>query len=273
MLVYLKELFATRELLANLTMREVKGKYRRTFFGQLWSLINPLATMLVYTVVFSFIFQARPRVGDPSGIDIYPLWLMCGLLPWMFFNRVVSGGLASITANAGLIKKVYFPRMHLPFAVTGSTGFTWLNEMALLAVALLIFGSFPLPWLPLVLVFMALLALFATGMGMALAILTVYFRDTQHFTSIAFQMWMYLTPIIYPITLVEVTAEQHGSWILVVYRLNPMERFVSVFRNLLYDNRWPDLGDSLICLAWALGTFIVGVLIFQRFEKKLAVLL
>src|SRR5690606_27276382 len=107
-LAYLKELFATRELLANLTMREVKGKYRRTFFGQLWSLINPIATMIVYTIVFSFIFRARPAEGDPSGLNIYPLWLMCGLLPWSFFTRVVSGGLASITSNASLIKKVYF---------------------------------------------------------------------------------------------------------------------------------------------------------------------
>lgn len=273
MLVYVKELFATRELLANLTMREVKGKYRRTFFGQLWSLINPLATMLVYTIVFSFIFRARPAVGDPSGLNIYPLWLMSGLLPWMFFTRVVSGGLASITSNAGLIKKVYFPRMHLPFSVTGSVGFTWLNEMALLAVVLMFFGAFTLPWLPLMLVFMVLLALFATGMGMALAILTVYFRDTQHFTSIALQMWMYLTPIIYPVTLVESASQQHGAWILDVYRLNPMERFVNVFRQLIYDNRWPDLTDTLLCVGWAVGMFAIGFLIFKRFEKKLAVLL
>lgn len=273
MLVYLKELFATRELLANLTMREVKGKYRRTFFGQLWSLINPLATMLVYTVVFSIIFRARPAVGDPSGLNIYALWLMCGLLPWTFFNRVVSGGLASITSNASLIKKVYFPRMHLPFSVTGSTGFTWLNEMGLLAVVLTVFGGFPLPWVPLVLVFMVLLALFATGMGMALAILTVYFRDTQHFTSIALQMWMYLTPIIYPITLVEKASQEHGAWILDVYRLNPMEQFVNVFRQLMYDNRWPDFTDTLWCVGWAVGMFVVGFLIFKRFEKKLAVLL
>jgi len=270
---YLRELYASRELLANLVMREVKGKYRRTFFGQLWSLINPLATMLVYTVVFSIIFRARPPVGDPSTLDIYPLWLMCGLLPWLFFNRVVSGGLASITGNASLIKKVYFPRMNLPFAVTGSTAFTWINEMLLLVVVLSIFGAFVLPWIPLLIVYMALLALFATGLGMALAVLTVYFRDAQHFTAIALQMWMYLTPIIYPISLVEDAAQLHGGYLLDLYRLNPMERFVTVFRNLMYDNRLPDISDTLWCVGWAAGMFMIGFLIFKRFEKRLARLL
>lgn len=270
---YLRELWSSRELLSNLVMREVKGKYRRTFFGQLWSLINPLATTLVYTVVFSFIFRARPAVGDPSGVDIYPLWLMCGLLPWLFFTRVVSGGLASIINNAGLIKKVYFPRMTLPFAVTGATGFTWLNEMGLLAVVLMLFGAFVLPWIPLVVFFMALLALFATGLGMALSILTVHFRDAQHFTAIALQLWMYLTPIIYPITLVERVADVNGSYLLDIYRLNPMERFVTVFRNLMYDNRFPELNDVLWCVGWAVGMFAIGFLVFKRNERKLAILL
>ncbi|GAB3119123.1 ABC transporter permease [Glaciibacter psychrotolerans] len=270
---YQSELFATRELLANLTMREVKGKYRRTVFGQLWSLINPLATMLVYTIVFSFIFQARPSVGDPSGLNIYPLWLMCGLLPWLFFTRVVTGGMSSIVANAGLIKKVYFPRMHLPLAIAGSTGFTWLTEMALLAVVLSIAGSFVLPWVPLVAVFMVLLALFAVGLAMLLAIANVHFRDMQHFTAIGLQMWMYLTPIIYPIALVESAAKTHGEWVLQVYKLNPLERFVTVFRSMMYDNRWPDLNDSLVCLGWGVGMFIVGYLVFSRNEKRLAEML
>ncbi|MFF1634413.1 ABC transporter permease [Leifsonia sp. NPDC058248] len=269
----LRELWASRELLANLVMREVKGKYRRTFFGQLWSLINPLATMLVYTVVFSLILQANPAVGDPSGLDIYPLWLMCGLLPWTFFSRVVNHGLQSITSNASLIKKVYFPRLALPLSVTGSTGFTWLNEMGLLIVILMLFGAWVLPWIPLVLVFMVLLALFATGLAMALSILTVHFRDTQHFTTIALQMWMYFTPIIYPITLVESAADKVGPWVLTVYRLNPMERFVSVFRNLLYDNRWPAIDDTLWCFGWAIVVFAIGFVVFTRNERRLAVLL
>lgn len=270
---YLRELVATRELLANLTMRDVKGQYRRTVLGQLWSVINPIATMLVYTVVFALIFNARPRPGDPSGIDIYPLWLMSGLLAWSFFTRVVNSGLNSIVSNAGLIKKVYFPRMHLPLSVMLSTGITWSVELSVLAIAIWIFGGFPLPWLPLLVVAMVLLAMFAVGLAMMLAVLNVHFRDTQHFVSIVLQMWMYLTPIIYPIQLVQDASVRYGAWLYDVYRLNPMERFVQVFRNLLYDNRLPALDDSLYCLGTAVIVFALGYLVFSRNEKKLAELL
>jgi ABC-2 type transport system permease protein len=270
---YLRRLLSSHELLANLVMRDVKGKYRRTFFGQLWSLFNPLAMMLVYTLVFSIIVRAQPRPGDPSGLDIYPLWLMSGLLPWLFFSRVVQGSIASIISNAGLIKKVYFPRMALPLAAVGSVGFSWVVEMAVLVVALLAFGAFLWPWLPLLVIFMVLLAFFAVGIGMLLAIANVYFRDIQHFTAILLQLAMYLTPIVYPISLVETAAERYGFWILDLYRLNPMERFVMVFRNLVYDNRWPDPVDALLCLVWAAAVFALGSWVFQRQEKKLAELL
>ena len=272
-MAYLKELLASRELLANLTMREVSGKYRRTVLGQLWSLINPIVLMLVYTVVFSFIFRARPAEGDPSGLNLYPLWLMCGLLPWLYFTRVVNGGLTSIVSNANLIKKVYFPRMHLPLSVALSTGVTWAMELGVLALALTIFGGMPLPFLPLLILWMVLLALFASGLAMMLAILNVHFRDTQHFVALILQMWMYLTPIIYPISLVREGAEQYGMWIIDVYRLNPMERFVEVFRNILYDNRLPAWDDALWCVGWAGAIFGLGYMIFQRNEKRLAELL
>lgn len=272
-MTYVRELFATRELLANLTIREVKGQYRRTVLGQLWSLINPLATMLVYTLVFLFLLRFEPLPGDPSGVEGYPLWLMCGLLPWTFFTRVVNGGLASVVSSAGLIKKVYFPRMHLPLAVMASTAVTWSLEMTVLAIVMMFFGAMPLPFVPVIIVFMFLLALFAVGLAMMLAILNVHFRDTQHFVGIILQMWMFLTPIIYPIQFVEQRAEQIGSWVLEIYRLNPMERFVAVFRNLLYDNRLPAWDDTLFCVAAGGIVFALGFLIFSRNEKRLAELL
>ncbi len=272
-MTYVKELFATRELLANLTMREVKGKYRRTFLGQLWSLINPMATMLVYTLVFLFLLRFEPPPGDPSGVEGYPLWLMCGMLPWTFFVRVVTGGLSSIVTNAGLIQKVYFPRMHLPLAVMASTAVTWSLEMAVLALVMMFFGSMPLLLLPVMVVFMVLLCMMSVGLAMMLAILNVHFRDTQHFMGLILQMWMFLTPIIYPITFVETRAQQLGSWVLDVYRLNPMERFVAVFRNFLYDNRLPAWDDTLYCFAVAFIVFLLGYWVFHRNEKRLAELL
>jgi ABC-2 type transport system permease protein len=273
---YLKEVFAARELLANLTLREIRGKYKRTIFGQLWSLANPLALMLIYTFVFGFIFRITPEPGDPSGLDVFALWLLCGLLPWTFFANVVNLGLGSLVANANLIQKVYFNRIVLPLSTVGSSAYTWLFEMAVLLVALGVLGAFVLPWIPLLIVIMLLLTIFAAGVALMLAIANVYFRDTQYFLSIALQIWMYLTPIIYPLSLVETESEKLGGlWgtpitVADIYGLNPMVHFVNVFRQLLYDNRWPDLNEWLICLAWAVSSLVLGVIVFRRNEKRLA---
>ena len=273
---YIREVWAARELLAFLTLREVKGKYKRTVFGQLWSLANPLAAMLIYTLVFAFIIRVTPDPGNPSGLNIFALWLLCGLLPWTFFAQVVNAGLGSIVSNAGLIQKVSFTRIVLPLSLVASTAFNWLFEMGVLLVALVICGSFIWPWIPLLLVIMVLLTIFATGVALLLSVANVYFRDTQYFTTILLQIWMYLTPIIYPGNLVDTLSKRVGPLLGTpvtigdIYRLNPMEHFVAVFRQLLYDNRWPDGGDLLTCAIWSIGIAVVGVLVFHRSERRLA---
>lgn len=275
-LSFFQEIRESRELLVNLTLREVRGQYKRTFLGQLWSLANPLAMMVIYTFVFGFIFRVQPRPGDPSGTNVFALWLLCGLLPWTFFTVVVNTGMASLVVNAGLIQKVYFSRIVLPLSVVGSAAYNWLFEMGVLVIALALFGSFLWPWLPLVLVVMLLLALFAAGIGMALSVANVYFRDTQYFVGIILSFWMYLTPIVYPITLIENESAKIGpllGWgptLLEAYRWNPMERFVEVFRNLLYDNRWPTAGDSLFIVIASVLVFAIGAWIFRRNERGLA---
>jgi lipopolysaccharide transport system permease protein len=273
---YLKEVFASRELLANLMLREIRGKYKRTVFGQLWSLANPLALMLIYTFVFAFILRIKPEAGDPSGLDIFALWLLCGLLPWTFFATVVSQGLGSIVANAPLIQKVYFNRIVLPLSVVGSTGYNWLFEMGVLLIALSAVGAFVLPWIPLLLLIMVLLAIFAAGIALMLSIANVYFRDTEYFLGILLQLWMYMTPIIYPASLVETESEKLGGLfgtpftIADIYHLNPIEHFVTVFRQLIYDNRWPDPQEWFICVCWAAASFAVGIFVFRRNERRLA---
>lgn len=273
---YVRELIGARELFANLTMREIRGKYSRTVFGQLWSLVNPLALMLIYTFVFYFIFRITPEPGDPSGLNIFAVWLLCGLLPWTFFANVVNLGSGSLVSNAGLIQKVYFTRIVLPISRVGAAGYTWLFEMLVLVIVLTIVGGWVLPWIPLVLVAMLLLAMFAAGIALMVAIANVYFRDTEHFLSILLQLWMYLTPIIYPITLVERESAARGGLfgtpitILGIYKLNPMEHFITVFRNLLYDNRFPDPIEWLICACWAVGALALGTLVFRRNERRLA---
>ncbi|TFB82581.1 ABC transporter permease [Cryobacterium algoricola] len=273
---YITEVLASRELLANLTLREIRGQYKRTIFGQLWSLVNPLATMLVYTIVFAFILRVSPPPGNPSGLNIFAVWLLCGLLPWTFFATVVQQGMGSIIANAGLVQKVYFSRIVLPLSTVGSVGYNWLFEMGVLLVVLAVCGSFVWPWIPLVLVVMVLLAIFAAGLALMLSVANVHFRDTQYLVSILMQIWMYLTPIIYPISLVEQQSQAHGGLfgssitLLDIYRLNPLERFVSVFRQLLYDNTWPNIQDLVLCAVWACASIVIGVGVFRRSEKGLA---
>jgi lipopolysaccharide transport system permease protein len=276
---YLKEVFASRELLANLMMREIRGKYKRTVFGQLWSLANPLALMLIYTFVFAFIFRIKPDPGDPSGLNIFALWLLCGLLPWTFASTVITQGLASLVANAALIQKVYFTRIVLPLSLVGSVGYNWLFEMLVLAIALTLVGGSVLPWIPSVLVIMILLAVFAAGLALMLSVANVYFRDTEYFLSILLQLWLYLTPIIYPVSMVQEQSDTIGGLfgtpvtIMHIYHLNPMEHFVNVFRQLMYDNRWPDPQEWLICTCWAAASIVIGTVVFRRNERKLAEIL
>lgn len=274
------EVVRARELLTNLTQREVTGKYRRTALGQLWSLANPIAAIIIYTFVFSFIFQIAAPLGDPSGLQNYALFLVCALLPWLFFQRVLSQGVDSIVDNAGLVQKVYFPRIVLPLSLMGASFFTWLFEIGVLLAALIIVSGFAvLPYVPLVLVFMLLLAVFAGGLAMVLSILNVYFRDLSYLVSLVLQFWFYLTPILYPVTLVQSQSDKIGGLLgspitlYDLYRLNPMEPFVAIFRNLLYDNRLPDLAPVLAASAWAAIFVVAGYLLFWRKEKMLAELL
>lgn len=273
---YLTEVWGSRELLFNLVSRDVRGKFKRTVFGQLWSLLNPLALMLIYTFVFGLIFRSNPPPGDPSGLDVFPLWLLCGLLPWTFFSSVLSSSAGSLVANSGLIQKVSFSRVVLPLSTVGASAYNWAFEMAVLLVALAIAGSFWLPWLPLLVVAMALLALFAAGVGLLFSIFTVYFRDTEYLLGIVLQFWLYLTPIIYPISLVAGESAKLGGLLgtpitlLGIYDINPMVHFVEVFRNLIYDNRGPDPIEWLICLSWAVASVACGLAVFRRSERNLA---
>lgn len=276
---FLRELWSARELLGNLVLRETRGQYKRTMLGRLWSLVNPLASMLIYTFIFSMVFRIQPEPGDPSGLNIFPLWLMCGLLPWGFFSGSLNGSATSLLNNAGLITKVYFPRAVLPLSAVGTIGMNWLIEMAVLVIALVLVGGSVWLWLPGTLLFMLLLAMFASGLGWILAIVNIHFRDTQYLLSIVLQLWMYLTPIIYPVSLMQGLSDRTGGLfgtsvtLFDVYTINPMYHFVTAFRQLLYDNRWPDTVHLVTCTVWTAAAVLVGIWVFGRSEKKIAEML
>jgi ABC-2 type transport system permease protein len=273
---YLRELYDSRLTLYALTSREIRGKYRRTFLGQLWSLANPLTQMLVYTFVFSFVFQVKSMKGDPSGLDSFALYLLCGLIPWTLFQSSVMGAIASPLANVNLITKVYFPRMIIPLASLVSRLYNSGFEFLVLGVALALAGSMFWPLLPVAIVIIFLLASFAAGLGLLLSILNLQFRDTEYLLGIFFQVWMWLSPIIYPISLVASRSATLGPipgtniTLLDVYSVNPIVHFVTAFRNVMYDNRMPSAIDVGLCAVWALVSLVVGFLTFRRMDGRLA---
>lgn len=262
---------AARSLLFNLTLRENRTKYKRSVMGWAWSMVNPLATMLIFTFVFGVFLDIQPHRGEPSGLQSFGFFLICALLPWNFLAAGLSASCGSVIANASLIKKVYFSRAVLPASSVLSAATNLLIELGVLSVALLLVGQMVLPFLPVALVVVTLQMLFVLGFGMALAALNVYFRDIEHFLGILLLMWFYSTPILYPLTLVH-DVSVRGVMIPVdaLYRLNPMVHFVDAYRALFYDVRLPlasTFGWMLLSAALSLA---VGLWTFRKLEPRFA---
>jgi len=263
---------ASRELMSNLTLRELRSKYKRSLLGWAWSLLNPLSTMLIYTLVFRYFLKIDAPKSRATDVHNFALYLSCGLLPWNFLTSGVNGSIGSLMGNANLIKKTYFPRELLVASVVASWMVSLLIEMSILMVALLLFGNMVLPWLPVVLLLIALMTLYVTGLGLAFAVANVYLRDVQHFVGILFQIWFYLTPIVYPLDRVPPHAVIFGANLPVraLFSINPMAGFVESFRACLYDLRMPPATTLAYLFAVSVFTFLGGIVLFNRLEGKLA---
>jgi ABC-2 type transport system permease protein len=259
-------LVKTRELTRSLTAREIRGQYKGSVLGWLWSLLNPLAQIVTFTLVFSVILRTPPLKGDPSGLHNYTLYLITGLIPWNLFAAGVSGTTGSLLAQASLITKVYFPRSTVVVSKTLAVAFTSLIEFVVVLIVLLVAGNMIVPWLPVIALLFALELVMVLGVGLMLSVANVYFRDIQYLLAIALQLLFYSTPIIYPITLVAA----RGPNALTLYRLNPLVRLVEAYRNVLYDLRWPSFVDVGYFAIWAVAILLLGMLVFRRFEGRLA---
>lgn len=255
------------ELLENLTLRELRGKFKRSTLGHLWSVINPLATITIYTIVFGQLIKFEPTPGEPSGNTMFVFYLCTGLLPWTFMSNGLMAGSGSITGNESLVKKVWFPRSVLPASSTLALLVTFAIEMAVLGVVFLAFGYMVLPWVPLVLVVMVLQTAFVLGLALMVAAANAYFRDVQHFLAIGLNAWFYCTPIIYPAVMIEENSDVAAFFFL---KINPMTRFIDVYRALLWDMRFPTAMQWLTVLVISVGTLLAGAWIFQRLESRLA---
>lgn len=266
----LSEITASRELIVNLTLRELRSRYKRSVLGWAWSMLNPLSTVVIYTVVFKYFFKAEGPKGDPSGLKNFSIYLFVGLTAWNFFSTSVNGAMASLVGNAGLVKKVYFPREGLVFATVAANVVSFLIELAVAGVILLLLGNNVLPWIPVVLLLVALEVLFVTGLGLMLAVANAYFRDVQYLVgSILLQVLFYLSPIVYPIQAVyDATAAR--PLLRRIYTANPTVQFVEAFHRVLYDLRWPTLSNFAYLTSVAAVSLALGLVVFHRYEGNLA---
>lgn len=252
------------ELLSNLTLRELRGKYKRSVLGWAWSIINPVMNLAVYGVVFGAFLRVDPPVGNPSGLVNYPFFLVTGLLAWAFMTNSLGGATQSLVANEGLITKVYFPRAVLPISIVFSHLVGYLIELGVLLVAIsALTGNFVLPWVPLLIPVIILQFGFVLGMSLFLAVGNAYFRDVSHFVGIFLNAWFYATPILYP-------EDLPPDWADPVIKLNPMTHFVRVYRDLLYDLRFPTAREWAILCVLCFVPLVLGSLFFRKHEARLA---
>lgn len=258
---------ASHELLWNLTLRELRTKYRRSVLGWTWSMLNPLATVAIYSFVFGHLFGADAPQGTNSSVKAFALYLLCALLPWNFLMLVTNTGMNSLVANAALVRKVAFPREVLVFANSLHGIVQFGIETGLLTVALVIAGSYFFVWIPVVLVQMLLLMLFASGLALALAAGNVYFRDLGYLWQIFSQVWFFATPIVYMPSMIE---GKVPDWVQGVLDLNPMAVFGQGFRRSMYDNAFPGWDNLAACALMAVVALVLGWALFTRLSRRFA---
>lgn len=265
----LTELRAYRELFANLTLRELRGKYKRSVLGWGWSMLNPLAQMGIYSLVFGFFLKVQPPVGDPSGLDSFAVFLLCGLLPWTFLANGLTSGMGSLLANANLVNKVWFPRQLLVGSTVASWGVGFLIELGVLSVVLLLVGNMVLPWLLPAVAVVLIQTAFLLGLALTLSVTSVYLRDLEYLVGIALQIWFYATPIVYPLRVVEDALVDRPT-LYTLYRLNPMTRFVEAYRDILYSLRFPAASTMAYLVVCAVISLAVGWWTFLKLDGRLA---
>ena len=245
------------ELLMNLTKREVKGRYSQSFFGVAWAIAQPLATMAVFTIVFSRLAKM------PSGGAPYPIFAYAALVPWFFFSNSVASGTLSLITYRNIVTKTYFPREIVPLAQVCSRFIDFFAAAALFAVLMIYYRVALGPWALLTPVFFAILVLFTVGLTLATSALNVFYRDVNPVVQIALQLWLYLTPVAYPLAAVSPRFRP-------LFVLNPLSAIVEGFRSSLVFGRPPDWTLVATSAAITAGLFIVAFMLFKRMDRYFA---
>jgi lipopolysaccharide transport system permease protein len=245
------------ELLMNLTRREVKGRYSQSLFGAGWAIAQPLAMMAVFTLVFS-------RLGAmPSGGAPYPLFAFAALVPWFFFSNSVNSGTMSLVTYRNIVTKTYFPREIVPIAQVGSRLVDLSASSGLFAILLVYYGVQFTAWTALTPLFVMMLVMFTLGTTLATSAINVFYRDVSPVVQIGLQLWLYLTPVAYPLSAVPA---EYRFW----FMLNPLTGVVEGLRSVLVFGRAPEWDVVLVSAALIAAIFAGALILFKSTDKYFA---
>jgi lipopolysaccharide transport system permease protein len=253
----IKELKRRIDLLFAFAERDIKVRYRRTLIGIGWAIIQPLFQMIIFSIIFGKFAKIE------TGQIPYPVYIYSALVPWQFFSRSLTEASMSVLGNAGMISKIYFPRVILPLSVILSAGFDFLFVFAVLILLMIIYGIFPslnIIFFPLFLVLQLMCAL---GVALWLAPINVKYRDVKYTLQFLNQLWFFATPIVYPPHIIP------EKWRVIQF-FNPMTGVVEGYRWALLGTQPPESSHLLISISIILLLFISGFIYFHRQEKDFA---
>jgi len=251
----LTQILSYKDLVRNLVSRDFKTRYKRSYLGILWSLLNPLLIILVYTLAFDYIMKIQ--------VKDFPLFFMCGFLPWSYFSSSLSVSLGSLSDTGYLIKAVYFPREILPLSMVLSCLLHFLITFLFVFPILMIYGYFPKAAVLSLPVVILLQSLFIFGVCLFLSSVHVFFRDIRYILDVILTVWFWLTPVVYPISLIP---EQFRF----IYKLNPMALFVEAYREILLNGGLPIPKYWIAILIATVGSLTLGYLPYSRVRRRLA---
>jgi len=252
----LRDLWRYRELVAFLTWRDLSVRYKQTALGVAWAVLQPLLTMLVFSLFFG-------RLGRiPSDGLPYPIFTFCALLPWQLFAHALTESSNSLIANERLITKVYFPRLIIPLAATLAGLMDFAIALVMLFGLMVYYGITPTAAIWTLPLFVALALVTALGIGLWLSALNVQYRDVRYTLPFLTQFWFFLTPIAYPFE----TLPEGWRPLLAV---NPATALIHPFQRILYERGLPDPATLGLGILWALGAIIAGVFVFERLRQRL----
>lgn len=255
MLKKMKELYEYRQFLYTSVKKEFRGKYKKSFLGILWSFINPLLQLLVYALVFPFIL----RMPEEN----YVMFLFVALVPWIFFSGTLGQSTSVIISNGGILKKVYFPREILPISIVLSGAINFLISCVIIFIALFISGIGISKYIILLPVILFVQTVIIMAFVFVLSAITVYIRDLEYFINVLLQLWMYLTPVLYSISMIP---EEFAKF----FYLNPMVPVINAYRDIFYYQQMPDLHGLAVLLGIGVIGTILGYIIFKKCEKRFA---